>query len=149
MRLNNSRSEKFLASRFSGGIFFLLKDETLFFLAITVRHRNKPNMVNIVQNNAHLLTVSDFWLVPPVKLYLRLSSFFYPKLEIKFGVSSWSTMETSKETFLKMSKRYHWSELYNVSKCKNKQKKITLFNILKKKNIHYICLICLTFFFSS
>ena len=38
----------------------LLKDETLFFLAITVRHQNKPNMGNIVQTNADTVTVSDF-----------------------------------------------------------------------------------------
>ena len=124
-----------------------LKDETLFFLAITVGHQNKPNMGYIVQNNADTVVVSDFWLPPPVKLFLRLSSFFYPKLEIRFGVSSWSRIETSKTTFLKMNKEYYWSELYKSLTCKNKQKKITLFNILEKKNIHNIRLICLTFFF--
>ena len=90
-----------------------------------------------------------FLIAPPVKLFLRLSSFFYPKLEIRFGVSSWSRIETSKTTFLKMNKEYYWSELYKPLTCKNKQKKITLFNILEKKNIHNIRLICLTFFFLS
>ena len=126
---------------------FTLKDETLFFLAITVGHQNKPNMGNIVQNNADTVVVSDFWLPPPVKLFLRLSSFFYPKLEIRFGVSSWSRIETSKTTFLKMNKEYYWSELYKSLTCKNKQKKITLFNILEKKKHSQYSLNLLNFFF--